>query len=186
MVQAAATFLSSLTAQLRAQLAAAQADVATASRHGLVHGTLLCLKYTVEALPWTTLASSSATISMPTSAAAAAACGLSGHVSVSSDGQQGEVVVVCGPVPCVLHCWVTDLAALLTAVADLVKPWLSAQVRFATWAGSMALGGMHGLVPPEGIRLCCTPSQHHCSRVCSGDNRCLKWHAVRLHVVVHV
>jgi hypothetical protein len=129
-LQAAATFLSSLTGQLRSQLAAAQADVAAASRHGLVHGTLLCLKYTVEVLPWTTLASSSAaSISMHASAAAAAACGLAGGVSEGCNGQQGEVVVVSGPVPCVLHCWVTDLAALLTAVADLVKPWLSAQVR---------------------------------------------------------
>jgi hypothetical protein len=136
-VAAAAAWLGSLTSQLRSQLMSAHADMAAASRHGLVHGPLLALKYTVEVLPWQMLASSSAQVSVVVSAAAAAACGLSSTAAASggcgsngsSDEQQLYLgVVVCGPASAVLHCWVTDLVALLTAAADLVKPLLSAQV----------------------------------------------------------
>lgn len=130
-VQAAATFLCSLTSQLRAQLAAANADMAAASRHGLMHGPILCLKYTVEVLPWSALASSRASISASVSAAAAAACGLSGSSGSNGSSDDKAEVVVCGPASAVLHCWVTDLVGLLTAVADLVKPLLSAQVSLA-------------------------------------------------------
>jgi hypothetical protein len=137
-VAAAAAWLGSLSAQLRSQLMSAHADMAAASRHGLVHGPLLALKYTVEVLPWPMLASSSTHVSVVVSAAAAAACGLSStaaagvgcssHGSSDQQQQQHYQEVVCGPASAVLHCWVADLVALLTTAADLVKPLLSAQV----------------------------------------------------------
>jgi hypothetical protein len=178
--QAVVTLLGSLSTLLRQQLASAKADITAASRHGLVHGTLLCLKYCVQVLPWAEMASSSGSAALAVPAAVAAACGVAGSSSGSgiaaaaassssgsgitaasvggssgsgtagaaavgsssgsvtaaaatggSSGSGQQLVMVHGPVPVVLHCWVTDLVALLTEVADLVKPLLSAQVRSA-------------------------------------------------------
>lgn len=141
LVQAAAAMLASLSGLLRDQLARAEADMTGLSRSGLVHGTLLALRYVIEVLPWLALAASSCNVSLGTSAAAAAACGLADSSSCStgeppcssssnSNTGSGELVVqVTGPASAVLHCWVTDLVGLLTTVADLVKPLLCAQVR---------------------------------------------------------
>lgn len=126
-VQAVAALLGSLSSLLRQQLAGAQADITAASRHGLVHGTLLCLKYCVQVLPWPALASSSCTASLAVLAPSAAACGLTSVSSTAS--APGALVAVAGPAPVVLHCWVTDLVDLMGQVACLVKPLLSAQVR---------------------------------------------------------
>lgn len=136
LVQAAAAMLSSLSDLLRDQLARAEADMTGSSRSGLAHGTLLALKYVIEVLPWPALAASSCNVSMGTSAAAAAVCGLEDSSScctpepLSSSSTIGQPMVqVTGPASVVLHCWVTDLVGLLTSVADLVKPLLCAQVR---------------------------------------------------------
>lgn len=149
LVQAAASLLGSLNNLLREQLLHAQADMAAASRQGLVHGTVLTLKYIAEVLPWSTLvnAINSCSISLCVPAAAAAACGLSGtplqpeqqrggdsDVAGVTGGSSGacilQLVVVHGPASAVLHCWLVDLVGLLTDVAELVKPLLSAQVCF--------------------------------------------------------
>lgn len=168
-VQAVVTLLGSLSRLLRQQLASAKADITAASRHGLVHGTLLCLKYCVRVLPWAELASSGCTAALAVPAAVAAACGTAGSSSgsvaaiggssgsidsgaaaaavggsigssvaaapgsSSGSGSDQQLVMVHGPAPVVLHCWVTDLVALLTEVADLVKPLLSAQVGDGTF-----------------------------------------------------
>jgi hypothetical protein len=157
-VQGAATLLGSLTHLLQQQLQSARVDMAAASRHGLVHGSLLCLKYVVEVLPWSVLATSSCCVTLQVSAATAAASGLptvsasasnttttsssssssrssqpgssSGTATVGGGGLQGVGVVdVCDPAPAVLHCWVVELTGLLSEVAELVRPLLSAQVR---------------------------------------------------------
>jgi hypothetical protein len=152
-VQGAATLLGSLTYLLRQQLQSARVDMAAASRHGLVHGALLCLKYVVEVLPWSVLATSSCHMTLQVSATTAAACGLptinTNSSSSSSSIEQGQsssaavcgpqgvgVCEVAGPAAAVLHSWVAELTGLLTAVAELVRPWLSAQVRAGT-AGAL-------------------------------------------------
>jgi hypothetical protein len=145
-------FLSSLTAQLRSQLALADTDLAAASRRGLVHDAVLALRYVADETPWAKLASSSSssTASATVSAAAAAAAAGSSELQVqpassnSSSECAGdaaaaaaaaaagsgsrELVVVHGPVLLVLRAWLADLFGLLTEAAQLAQPYLSAQV----------------------------------------------------------
>lgn len=139
-------FLSSLTAQLRSQLALAHTDLAASSRRGLVHGAVLALRYVADETPWAKLAGSSSTASATVSAAAAAAAAAGSELQVqpaSSSGNSNdavnaaaaagsgssELVVVRGPALLVLRAWLADLFALLTEAAQLAQPYLSAQVR---------------------------------------------------------
>lgn len=119
--------LSGLTGRLRVQLAAAQADMAAASRHGLVHGVVLCLRYAVEVVPWAQLTTQPCSCSVGVSAAAACA----GLQQQACDSGDAAVLVVKGPASSVARAWCTDLLALLEGVAALVKPLLSAQVGVA-------------------------------------------------------
>jgi hypothetical protein len=142
-------FLSSLTAQLRSQLALAHADLAAASRRGLVHGVVLALRYVADEVPWAMLAGSGSTARATVSTAAAVAAGSRLEVqpaassngssadaaaaaaeasSSSSSSSSGELVVVSGPALLVLRAWLADLFGLLTEAAQLAQPYLSAQV----------------------------------------------------------
>jgi hypothetical protein len=79
-------FLSSLTGQLRMQVAAAKVDMAAASRCGLFHGTLLALRYVVEATPWPRLTSfNKDTVSVAVSSTTAA-----GIVAAAQSHQQQQ------------------------------------------------------------------------------------------------
>ncbi|KAF6263138.1 putative death-receptor fusion protein-domain-containing protein [Scenedesmus sp. NREL 46B-D3] len=150
LVQPVMGFLSSLTAQLRRQLALAHADLAAASRCGLVHGIVLALRYAADEVPWAKLGGSSSTASATVSASAAAAgggstglqvqparrtssCNAAGDQAAAAAAAAGagvvssELVIVHGPALLVLRAWLADLFGLLSEVAQLVQPYLSAQ-----------------------------------------------------------
>lgn len=105
--------LDSLLLQLECQLAAAQADLLTACRRGLVHGTLLALRSVAEELPWARWAAVASGEAAAGGAAAAAAGG------ASSEQDSGAAAV---------RARLQRLLAALLRVSALVLPLLAAQV----------------------------------------------------------
>lgn len=155
LIQPVVTFLTSLTGQLRSQLSLAQSDIGAASTRGLVHGAVLALRYAVDELPWSMVASSNATVSGAVSATAAAAGAgrlqqqqqqQSAVGSSSDDGSIASaaaaaagVVTVSGPAAAVLQVWMADLLALLVEAAQLAQPYLSAQVGISKYRLHMCI-----------------------------------------------
>jgi hypothetical protein len=134
LVAAAAGFLASLTAQLRARVEDAAADMAAASKCGLFHGILLSLRCCVDVMPWAAMAGSSCHVTIVVSAAAVTAAAAAGGAALEvspADGSRGAaaaVVAVSGPACGVLNVWISDLALLLAQATELVRPLLCAQV----------------------------------------------------------